>query len=85
MTPMSFDPATCRALVGDTRARVIEQQARQHADSADLGSPDTGFHPPPTGPARTYWGEVQASAESLVYAAAYRQRIARRQRKEDAC
>lgn len=74
MTPGSFDPKTCRAMVGDARARAIESDARQLADSGGIltRSPST---------ARTYWDGVQEEAEWRVARAAYQARTERIARK----
>lgn len=81
MTPLSFDDVTCRSIVGDEQARLIEQAALSDADSADLSDPASSFCFSRDSSGRTYWDGVVESARFIVYNAAFRRRIARRQRK----
>ena len=80
MTPGSFDPTTCRAIVGDECARVLEARARADADSADLDEPGAAYRPPAAGEG-TYWGQVRSESEIRTYWHAFRTRIERRRRK----
>ena len=66
MTPGSFDPTTCRAIVGDERARALEARARADADSADLGEPGAAYRPPAAGEG-TYWDQVRSESEIRTY------------------
>lgn len=77
MTPQSFDPITCRHLIGDARARILEAQARELADNNQpLGrGPDLST---------SYWGAVQEEAEWRVMCEAYGKRMARIERKNKA-
>ena len=72
MKPQSFDEATCREIVGDARARVLEAEGRAWADAGAAAPP-----PPTTG---TYWDQVRQEAEHRVRLAAYEKRRARLQR-----
>ena len=77
MTPGSFDTSTCRALIGDARARVLEADARSTADrGAELARADFS--------AGTYWDGVREEAEWRVARAAYEARVARIARKKAA-
>lgn len=78
MSPGSFDEKTCRALVGDERARVIEAAARSQADKGE------DWTPPAARPGVTYWDGVASSAESILSAMAYRKRKDRIARKSAA-
>lgn len=80
MTPGSFDPTTCRAIVGDERARALEARARADADSADLGEPGAAYRPPAAGEG-TYWDQVHSESEIRTYWHAFHTRIERRRRK----
>lgn len=80
MTPGSFDPTTCRAIVGDERARALEARARADADSADLGEPGAAYRPPAAGE-WTYWDQVRSESEIRTYWHAFHTRIERRRRK----
>ncbi len=82
MTPGAFDAVTSRELVGDARARQIEAQAREHADTADLDDPGAAYSAPRTA-SKTYWDEVRANADQATYYAAFQRRIERRKRKEN--
>ena len=74
MTPGLFDTQTCRRIVGDERARVIEANARRSADSGEqLVRPESC--------AKTYWDGVQEESEWRVACAAYTARAARITRK----
>lgn len=80
MTPGSFDPVTCRALVGDERARTLEAKARADADSAELDAPENAYRPPETHD-ETYWGQVIGECALRTYMHAFYTRIERRRRK----
>lgn len=69
MIPGSFDAATSREMVGDERARSIEQKARQDADA--------GVYDPPNSKATTYWGMAQEDFATMVYATQYKRRMER--------
>lgn len=80
MTPRSFDPITCRSIVGDERARLLEARAREDADSADLDEPGAAYRPPAAGEG-TYWDQVRSESEIRTYWQAFQKRIERRRRK----
>lgn len=80
MTPGSFDQTTCRAIVGDERARALEARARADADSADLGEPGAAYRPP-AAEKGTYWDQVRSESEIRTYWHAFHTRIERRRRK----
>ena len=73
MTPGSFDPDTCRELVGDARVRKLEAAGRAAAD-ADGPAPE---RKPESG---SYWGKVQDEAAYRIELAAYHKRMERRLR-----
>lgn len=72
MKPGSFDPATCRELVGDERARSIEAKARADADAGILQGPSSGG---------SYWDEVKHWAEYTTYLTQHKKRTERNARK----
>lgn len=74
MTPGSFDPDTCRSVVGDARARDLEADARATAES---GAP---LVRPPSS-ATSYWGAVQEEMEWRVRVQAHAKRTERIARK----
>lgn len=73
MTPRSFDSATCREMVGDERARSIEQKARTDADALVFD--------PPKVTGSGHWGWCQAEFSLRVYAAQFGKRLDRNARK----
>ena len=78
MSPGSFDAETAREIVGDSRARVIESEARADADAGVFK---------PLGQwsgAATYWAHVQAEMERVVYTAQHAKRLERIKRKATA-
>lgn len=82
MTPGQFDAATCRELLGDQRARVVEASARSHAEASDINSPGEAYSPPRTPAGATYWDGVVAEAERITYHQAFQRRIERMRRKQ---
>lgn len=74
MTPGSFDPTTCREMVGDERARVIEAQARADADA-------NTYAPPTSGEKLSYWAECQLEFQRRVYINQHQRRLERNARK----
>lgn len=77
MTPGSFDPATSREVVGDSRARALEAKARGDADNAT-------YDPPEYLSTGSYWAQAQSCFDRTVYHAQYQKRIERNARKAGA-
>ena len=75
MTPKSFDSETSREVVGDAKARSIEEKARKDADLGVDG------YAPPNGVATSWWGDRQIEFERSIYLAQFKKRIERNQRK----
>lgn len=74
MKVKSFDPETSREMVGDTRARTIEEKARKDADNGVWSPPEpSGFV--------TYWGQAQDAFATSVYTSQWNKRKARNDRK----
>lgn len=73
MTPLSFDPLTAREVTGDAQARTIEAKARADADARVID--------PPAVAGDTYWDQVQAQMQAIVYAEQHRKRTERLARK----
>lgn len=76
MIARSFDAATSREMVGDERARAIEEKAR--AD-ADLGL--DAYEPPAPQSKGTYWGNRQDDFAHQTYTAQFTRRLERNARK----
>lgn len=72
MTPQAFDLATCKAVIGDERLRIVEAKARADAD--------TGVFAPPPHSFQTYWGKAHEDMEDVVYGAAHKKRLERLER-----
>jgi hypothetical protein len=75
MTPKSFDIATAKTLVGDSRMRTIESKARADADA--------GSHDAPAKAGGSYWDAVISEMEYVVYAEAHAKRLQRIQRMQE--
>ncbi len=73
MTPGSFDLATAREIVGDEQARRIEAKARADAEAGD--------YRPPADAGVSYWSQVRAQMDEIVYHNQYAKRRARIERK----
>jgi hypothetical protein len=82
MTPGQFDAATCRELLGDQRARIVEASARGHADAADINNPGEAYSPPRIPAGTTYWDGIVAEAERITYYQAFQRRLERMRRKQ---
>lgn len=75
MTPHSFDTATAKEYVGDSRMREIELKARNDADSGEF-SPPHGIR----AVFINYAASVSAQMDDIVYFNAFSKRLARKQR-----
>ena len=78
MTPHSFDLATCKEFLGDTRVRAIEGKAR--AD-AEVGT--HAYAPPPKATDGKGMELVRDSMEAIVYLGAFKKRLDRIARKAE--
>jgi hypothetical protein len=81
MTPGGFDPVTCRELIGDQRARIVEASARAHADAADIENPGASYRPPTALADSSYWTGVISEAERILYFSTFQRRLERMRRK----
>ena len=73
MIPGSFDKVTAREVIGDGFSRIIEEKARQDADSETFN--------PPTIVEGTYWEQVQNEMRFTIYIEQYMKRLERNARK----
>ena len=72
MTPKSFDIDTCKQVVGDSRMRGIETNARQDADNGVTQKFDIDkYHK------ETYWGQVGLVMEYVIYTTTHKKRVER--------
>lgn len=69
MVPKSFDIDTAKEVVGDQRMRAVEAKARSDADS--------GLNDPPPKGVGSYWSQVSADMDWVVYTTAHGKRIER--------
>jgi hypothetical protein len=74
MTPGSFDAETSREMVGDERARKLEEKARTDAD-------DKRYDPPLGIVGSTYWSNCMTEFARVTYITQWRKRTERNQRK----
>jgi hypothetical protein len=76
MKPLSFEVETAREVTGDAMAREIETKARADADAQTFAPPEVG--------GSTYWSQVRAEMQVVVYREQYTKRMARNERKKTA-
>ena len=66
-----FDTDACKSAVGDERMRLIEAKARTDADASTFNPPNRATQ------CMTYWSQIVATMEGMVYCSAFKKRTER--------